>query len=90
MPAKGHTIESIVKGIRNGQFSAKEIFNECLTSDRHEARVRDDIESGFVLDVDSVPQLFVTAPNGKVFVFRKSPSYAVLNATVLAALELTN
>jgi len=68
----------------------KEVFNECLTSDRHEARVRDDIESGFVLDVDSVPQLFVTAPNGKVFVFRKSPSYAVLNATVLAALELTN
>ncbi|KKR36572.1 MAG: aspartyl/glutamyl-tRNA amidotransferase subunit A, partial [Candidatus Yanofskybacteria bacterium GW2011_GWE1_40_10] len=30
MPAKGHTIESIVKGIRNGQFSAKEIFNEYL------------------------------------------------------------
>ncbi len=68
----------------------KEVFNECLTSNRHEARVRDDIESGFMLDVDSVPQLFVTAPNGKVFVFRKSPSYAVLNATVLGALELTN
>lgn len=31
MPVKGHTIESIVKGIRNGQFSAKEIFNEYLS-----------------------------------------------------------
>ena len=69
---------------------SKEIFNDCLASDRHKARVLDDIESGFALDVDSVPQLFVTAPNGKVFVFRNSPSYAVLNATVLAALELTN
>ncbi|MDO8589752.1 MAG: thioredoxin domain-containing protein [bacterium] len=69
---------------------SKEIFNKCLAGDRHKMRVRDDMESGFALDVDSVPQLFVIAPNGKVFVFRNSPSYAVLNATIIAALGLTN
>lgn len=67
---------------------SQEEFSECLASDLHKERVRDDIESGFALDVDSVPQLFVVAPNGKVFVFRNSPSYALLNATVVAALQL--
>ena len=69
---------------------AEDTFNQCIASDHHKAHVRDDIESGFALDVNSVPQLFVLAPNGKVFVFRSSPSYATLSATVEAALGLAN
>ncbi len=68
-------------GIQEGKFS------ECLASDRYRQRILDDVETGIGLNVDSVPHLIVIAPNGKEFVFSKSPSYAALNAVIETTLS---
>ncbi|OHA18384.1 MAG: hypothetical protein A2664_04905 [Candidatus Taylorbacteria bacterium RIFCSPHIGHO2_01_FULL_46_22b] len=65
----------------------EEKFAECLASDRYRTRILRDVESGIGLNVDSVPHLIVIAPNGKEFVFGKSPSYAALNAVIKTALN---
>lgn len=62
-------------------------FMECLNSDRYGKRILHDIEIGMGLNVDSVPHLIILAPNGKQFVFGKSPSYSALRAVVETALN---
>lgn len=62
-------------------------FTECLGSDRYRTRILRDVETGIGLNVDSVPHLIIVAPNGKGFVFSKSPSYAALRAVIDTALN---
>jgi len=69
------------------QGLSEEWFTDCVSSERHIARVRADITTGFNLGVDSVPHLIVISPSGKEFVFGKSPSYAALNAVIETALN---
>lgn len=75
-----HLAKSV--GISEGEF------NECLLSERHKHRIQRDIESGFALNVDSVPQLRIVAPNGQIFTFSNTPSYTALQATIDTALKL--
>ncbi|MBT9164738.1 MAG: Disulfide bond formation protein D [candidate division WS2 bacterium] len=65
----------------------EEKFAECLASGRHRARILRDVESGIWLNVDSTPHLIVVSPNGREFVFGRSPSYAALKAVIETALS---
>lgn len=65
----------------------EETFSKCLASDRYRERILRDVETGIGLNVDSVPHLIVIAPNGKEFVFSRSPSYAALKAVIETALS---
>ena len=86
-PSNNNINLAILPGLAGELGIQEETFSECLASDRFRARILRDVESGIGLNVDSVPHLIVVAPNGKEFVFSKSPSYAAFNAVVETALR---
>lgn len=81
---------AILPGLAEQIGIPEEKFTECLASNRYQTRIQNDLKTGVLLGVDSVPHLIIIASNGKEFVFSKSPSYAALNATVLVARGLEN
>jgi len=67
------------------EFGIEEMrFNECLQSDRHRARIRQDVESARVKNVSTVPHLFITHPSGEILEFKKVPSYRALTQSIEA------
>ena len=86
-PSNNNIDLAILPGLASELGIREETFSECLASDRYRARILRDVESGIGLNVDSVPHLIVVAPNGKEFVFSRSPSYAALNAVIETALS---
>jgi len=86
-PSNNNIDVAILPEVANELGIPRSEFLACLSSDRYKERILRDIEEGIGRNVDSVPHLIILAPNGKQFVFGKSPSYAALNAVIEAALN---
>ncbi len=84
-PSNNNIDLAILPRIAEEMGIQEETFSKCLASDRYRARILRDVETGIGLNVDSVPHLIVVAPDGKEFVFSKSPSYAALRAVIETA-----
>lgn len=86
-PSNNNIDVAILPEVANELGIPRSEFVECLSSDRYRERILRDVEEGIGRNVDSVPHLIILAPNGKQFVFGKSPSYAALNAVIKTALN---
>ena len=73
---------SILNEIAEDLGIPKDIFRECLESNRHHDRIQEDIGSGFALGVDSVPQLFIVSSTGQVVHFTRTPTIEMLRKTI--------
>lgn len=90
-PSNNNTDLAILPQIAKNIGVPEKTFNECMVGDRHKKHIQDDIESGFSLNVDSTPHLFIiSSNNGLSYIFTKSPSYNMLKTIIQNILNSGN